>query len=209
MNTHNIKRALLQQSIFHPEALFVEITVGLRDELVELIDRWEDYGDGVKKVLDEKCASDERHCGCVPVLRAEIEHQKTIIDNANKEKSCYQEALILITTLLEDRSFVKQIAMEALDQWTQRRIDAVKYWVNKFSTLEEENKQLNVALRWTSVNEQAFPSKNGIIVCYDGQKYCAFYFNEFTVELPIGTTHYYQVPEFTEVNHESNAENQP
>lgn len=35
--------------------------------------RCEDFANDARKVLSERCAPDERHCSCVPHLRAEIE----------------------------------------------------------------------------------------------------------------------------------------
>ncbi|MES0385793.1 MAG: hypothetical protein ABUJ98_14560, partial [Hyphomicrobium sp.] len=32
-----------------------------------------DIRDGERKILEEKCAGDEKHCGCVPTLRKEVE----------------------------------------------------------------------------------------------------------------------------------------
>ncbi len=33
----------------------------------------QDIRDGERIILEEKCASDEIHCGCVPTLRGEID----------------------------------------------------------------------------------------------------------------------------------------
>ena len=45
----------------------------------------EDYRADTARVLNEKCPSDERHCGCVPILRRQLNN--------------YQKALELIITL--------------------------------------------------------------------------------------------------------------
>jgi hypothetical protein len=49
------------------------MVVQLREELA-------DIKDGNRIILDEKCASDEKHCGCVPVLRGEIERLRAGLD---------------------------------------------------------------------------------------------------------------------------------
>jgi len=50
--------------------------VSLNEEIDNLRYIIEDYREGIAKVLDEKCPSDEVHCGCVPILRQEIERLK-------------------------------------------------------------------------------------------------------------------------------------
>lgn len=42
-------------------------------ENARLIERLQEYREDSARVLAEQCAADERHCACVPVLRAEIE----------------------------------------------------------------------------------------------------------------------------------------
>jgi hypothetical protein len=104
----------------------------LNKRIAELRDVIGDYRNDVSRVLDEKCPSDERHCGCVPILR----------DQLNK----YQKALILITTMpgLSQAT----IAREALQErgkfiWTEQSVG--EYWVtqldilqDKFDTLEKD-----------------------------------------------------------------------
>jgi len=41
-----------------------------------------DYRQDIARVLDEQCPTDERHCGCVPILRAEIERLRGALDSA-------------------------------------------------------------------------------------------------------------------------------
>jgi hypothetical protein len=41
-------------------------------DAIKLATELQDIRDGNRIILDEKCASDEVHCGCVPVLRREI-----------------------------------------------------------------------------------------------------------------------------------------
>jgi hypothetical protein len=100
--------------------------------------RIDDYREGFERVLSERCPTDERHCGCVPILRAELAAKE-------KEKTRYQNALILITSLngfypektaLEIQIF--EIVEAALDGYTQYKIDPVKYWVDKVRDLESE-----------------------------------------------------------------------
>jgi hypothetical protein len=43
------------------------------DEIERLREELADIRDGNRTILDEKCASDEVHCGCVPTLRGEVE----------------------------------------------------------------------------------------------------------------------------------------
>ena len=97
----------------------------LNKRIAELRDVIGDYRNDVSRVLDEKCPSDERHCGCVPILR----------DQLNK----YQKALILITTMpgLSQAT----IAREALQErgkfiWTEQSVG--EYWVTKLDILQDK-----------------------------------------------------------------------
>lgn len=98
----------------------------LEAENAKLRDVIGDYRNDVSRVLDEKCPSDERHCGCVPILRFQL----------NK----YQKALILITTA----SLLSQattIAREALQErgkfiWTEQSVG--EYWVTKLDILQDQ-----------------------------------------------------------------------
>ena len=97
----------------------------LNARIAELRDVIGDYRNDVSRVLDEKCPSDERHCGCVPILR----------DQLNK----YQKALILITTMpgLSQAT----IAREALQErgkfiWTEQSVG--EYWVTKLDILQDK-----------------------------------------------------------------------
>ena len=98
----------------------------LNARIAELRDVIGDYRNDVSRVLDEKCPSDERHCGCVPILR----------DQLNK----YQKALILITTMPE-LSQATTIAREAVQErgkfiWTEQSVG--KYWVTKLDILQDK-----------------------------------------------------------------------
>ena len=98
----------------------------LKDEIAELRGVIGDYRNDASRVLDEKCPSDERHCGCVPILR----------DQLNK----YQKALILITTMPE-LSQATIIAREALQErgkfiWSEQSVG--EYWVTKLDILQDK-----------------------------------------------------------------------
>ena len=97
----------------------------LNARIAELRGVISDYRNDASRVLDEKCPSDERHCGCVPILR----------DQLNK----YQKALILITTMPELSQAT--IAREALQErgkfiWTEQSVG--EYWVTKLDILQDK-----------------------------------------------------------------------
>lgn len=146
----------------------------LESENAKLRDVIGDYRSDASRVLDEKCPSDERHCGCVPILR----------DQLNK----YQKALILITTMPEISQAIT-IAREALQErgkfiWTeqsvgeywvtkldilqdkfdtlekdyadvcQKRLEAAEVWSRQIIELESENAELEAERRWIPVSER-------------------------------------------------------
>jgi regulator of replication initiation timing len=53
-------------------AASVELPMDQMWPLLDAAERWLDIQDDIKTVMDEKCASDERHCACVPHLRKQI-----------------------------------------------------------------------------------------------------------------------------------------
>ncbi|KKM75532.1 hypothetical protein LCGC14_1389260 [marine sediment metagenome] len=56
-----------------------------KEALQTLIDFYKEVSEVHEKVMDEKCASDEIHCTCVPVLREEIKRlRQTLIDSTKK-----------------------------------------------------------------------------------------------------------------------------
>jgi len=56
-----------------------------RAEVARLRERVEDYEDDVRRVLEDRGASDEAHCSCVPVLRAEVARLQAALEEANAE----------------------------------------------------------------------------------------------------------------------------
>jgi hypothetical protein len=57
-----------------------------RAEVVRLRERVEDYEDDVRRVLEDRGASDEVHCSCVPVLRAEVARLQAALEKAVAEE---------------------------------------------------------------------------------------------------------------------------
>jgi hypothetical protein len=47
----------------------------LCDELDEARQQIADFEATTRRIMDEQCPTDEKHCGCVPYLRRVIEHQ--------------------------------------------------------------------------------------------------------------------------------------
>jgi len=61
----------------------------LEAENAELRDVIGDYRSDASRVLDEKCPSDERHCGCVPILRDQLnKYQKAPIHHS-LQRCCF------------------------------------------------------------------------------------------------------------------------
>jgi len=122
----------------HPTEVSAVGINALLDEIDRLQDILDDYRQDTAKVLDERCPTDERHCGCVPILRNQI---------AN-----YQNALVLITTFPSSKqqtfaeSQMQKVAFDALDYRAGSKIDAAKYWVEKVRSLEAD-----LALAYTEV----------------------------------------------------------
>lgn len=127
----------LTNVIKHPVEAADKIVL-LKRENERLQDIVDDYREWFAKVLDDKCPTDERHCGCVPILR--------------KQLSNYQNALVVITAFPSSKqqtfseNKMQEVANNALDYRAGQKIDACEYWVEKVSDLESEL-QLAVDMR--------------------------------------------------------------
>ena len=64
-----------------------ERAIKAEDENARLKMIIDDYRSDIAKVLNDRCPTDEKHCGCVPILRGQINN--------------YQKALELIITVSE------------------------------------------------------------------------------------------------------------
>ena len=40
----------------------------------------DDYRSDIAKVLNDRCPTDEKHCGCVPILRGQINNYKKTLE---------------------------------------------------------------------------------------------------------------------------------
>ncbi len=145
------------------ERLEHEITK-LKEANEDVQSRLDDYRQDYAKVVNDQCPTDERHCGCVPILRREnrilsedlanakdeLKHRRNalidaqnIYNDANNHRMRYLAALELIASFADakDKTSVDEliaIAWKELNWQSERIIDACNYWVMKLR--EEENK---------------------------------------------------------------------
>lgn len=112
-------------------------------DLMKIEERYNDLVEGLEKIKDDKCPSDERHCGCVPVLRLEIERLSEKIKVTEDKLNCRYEKYISALELIASFSTAKDVAIDDLitiaekviSDDSQAKLDACRYWVMK---LEEE-----------------------------------------------------------------------
>ena len=62
-----------------------EYNYKLLNKIKQLEDELSDIKESYKIVMDEKCADDEKHCTCVPILRDKI-HEITLWAYTHKDK---------------------------------------------------------------------------------------------------------------------------
>lgn len=77
----------------------------LKGENERLTKYIEDYEDDTRKVLADECAPDEKHCTCVPVLRAENERLKNKLMDINVEcldKTATRESILVVLLAVVD-----------------------------------------------------------------------------------------------------------
>ena len=128
--------------------------------------RLDDYRQDYAKVVNDLCPTDERHCGCVPILRREnrliseeladakdeLKHRRDalidaqqIYDKANEQKVHYLSALQFIASFVnaKDKTTVDDliaIAGKEIDAEGDQIVDSCNYWVSKLRDAEDELK---------------------------------------------------------------------
>jgi len=140
----------------------------LKEANEDVQSRLDDYRQDYAKVVNDLCPTDERHCGCVPILRREnrimaedlanakdeLKHRRDalidaqeIYNDANNHRFRYLSALELIASFVnaKDKTTVDEliaIAGKELSIPSDRILDACNYWVMRLR--EEENKSMLV-----------------------------------------------------------------
>ena len=136
----------------------------LKEANEDVQSRLDDYRQDYATVVNDQCPTDERHCGCVPILRREnrilsedlanakdeLKHRRdalvdaqNIYNDANNHRMRYLTALELIASFVnaKDKTSVDdliEIAGKELNCSSDRIFDACNYWVMRLR--EEENK---------------------------------------------------------------------
>ena len=136
----------------------------LKEANEDVQSRLDDYRQDYATVVNDQCPTDERHCGCVPILRREnrliseelanakdeLKHRRdalidaqNIYNDANNHRMRYLTALELIASFAgaKDKTSIDDlvaIAGKELNCSSDRILDACNYWVMRLR--EEENK---------------------------------------------------------------------
>ena len=126
----------------------------LEKENKELSDYKADVENATKCAMDEKCDCDERHCSCVPLLRAEVERLKELNEELTKDnegarsyardmEAAEKEACQRIAELEKATSTVSSTPEYSVQE---RRILAALVDVKKISLREMHEKFCSVAV---------------------------------------------------------------
>jgi len=69
----------------------IKLIAQLRAENERLVDTLNEWGEAYKKIINDSGCSDEQHCSCVPVLRAELAAANKAVDEARilLEEYCF------------------------------------------------------------------------------------------------------------------------
>ena len=62
----------------------IKLIAQLRAENERLVDTLNEWGEAYKKIINDSGCSDEQHCSCVPVLRAELAAANKAVDEARE-----------------------------------------------------------------------------------------------------------------------------
>jgi len=112
----------------------------LEEDNEDLKSRLDDYRQDYEKVVNDQCPTDERHCGCVPILRRENRLQSEELANTKLKLQKYQKALLLIITMTELSQAIT-VAKNVLEEngkhfWTAESVG--EYWVNQLEMLQDK-----------------------------------------------------------------------
>lgn len=144
----------------------------LEAENEDLRSRLDDYRQDYEKTVNDQCPTDERHCGCVPILRREnrllseeladakdeLKHRRDalidaqeIYNKANNFRFRYLSALEMIASFAtaNDKTTVSDligIADKEIGGQSDRVVEACNYWVMKLREEEDRRKAAESAL---------------------------------------------------------------
>jgi ATP-dependent Lon protease len=112
----------------------------LKEANEDVQSRLDDYRQDYATVVNDQCPTDERHCGCVPILRRENRLLSEDLANTKLELHKYQKALLLIITMPKLSQAIT-IAINALNEtgkysWSEESVG--EYWVNQLSMLQDK-----------------------------------------------------------------------
>lgn len=112
----------------------------LKEANEDVQSRLDDYRQDYATVVNDQCPHDERHCGCVPILRRENRLLSEDLANTKLELHKYQKALLLIITMPKLSQAIT-IAINALNEtgkysWSEESVG--EYWVNQLSMLQDK-----------------------------------------------------------------------
>jgi predicted RNase H-like nuclease (RuvC/YqgF family) len=136
----------------------------LKEANEDVQSRLDDYRQDYATVVNDQCPTDERHCGCVPILRREnrilsedlenakdeLKHRRdalidaqNIYNDANNHRMRYLTALELIASFAsaKDKTSIDDlvaIARKELNCSSDGILDACNYWVSKLRDVEDE-----------------------------------------------------------------------
>lgn len=155
----------------------------LKEANEDVQSRLDDYRQDYAKVVNDKCPSDEIHCGCVPILRREnrllaeeLENAKDELKNrrdalidaqeiyntANQHRFRYLSALELIASFAnaKDKTSVDDliaIAGKEINCESDSIVDACNYWVQKLRDVEDENRKLKERVKELEAESRWIP----------------------------------------------------
>ena len=118
-------------------------------EIARLRAELADIQDAHRQVMEERCPTDERHCACVPVLRAEVaESARELLDLSARHES-------LLAALGHSESEVAR-----LESIIQRNPDGSIDYARMVSSLQAKNARLVDSLRIECETSSEFLKEN-------------------------------------------------
>lgn len=88
----------------------------LQHEIVELKERLTEINEGFRAVMAEECAPDEKHCTCVPTLRAKMALMQKSIDTLIDQRDTAEAQIKRLLDLLERTQAQRDAAQAELNR---------------------------------------------------------------------------------------------
>jgi len=112
----------------------------LKAENARLLETLDYYSEDYKKIINEECPTDEKHCSCVPVLRQELEKSMELLRHEVKRRMIATEKSAKIANKLAEQKALYERSLLFANSYRDE-CDRLKIIIAAQVTIDEEAEQ--------------------------------------------------------------------